>query len=250
MSELSAYNPSPDPFREPHYPSRMYKMRPLAALMPPLPGLARPKTYAPSPVWRDSTTAEVKFQPIARKKAIKLFHQARRFERQTRQPGRQDGALGRNGLAVLHALIFDELDFATGELDPAISRIARKACISVRSAARGLANLKLAGVVNWIRRSKPVEMAQGFLLKQLTNAYALLPVSQWRGFFERKEAPPPHPATWGATPPLPDQLTQALADRRAGDSPKAVLSRLADDPADTVARAIASFFGHVFAANP
>jgi hypothetical protein len=28
------------------------------------------------------------------------------FERQTRLPGRQDGALGRNGLAILHAMLF------------------------------------------------------------------------------------------------------------------------------------------------
>jgi hypothetical protein len=28
-------------------------------------------------------------------------HEARRFERQTRRPGKQDGTIGRNGLAVL-----------------------------------------------------------------------------------------------------------------------------------------------------
>ena len=121
-------------------------MLPLANFMPPLPGMTALagslKTYAPSPVWRDSTTDDVKFQPMPKKKAVKLYHRARDFERRTRQPGKQDGALGRNGLAVLHALIFDFLDFRTGQLDPGYAAIARKACISMRSAARGLQNLE------------------------------------------------------------------------------------------------------------
>jgi len=53
------------------------------------------------PVWRDSTRKEVKFQPLPKKKAARLYHEARRFERRTRTKGKQDGALGRNGLKVL-----------------------------------------------------------------------------------------------------------------------------------------------------
>jgi len=70
---------------------------------------------------RDSTRKEVKFQPLPKKKAVRLYHEARRFERQTRaaaSKGHQDGALGRSGLMVLHALIFDFLNFATGALFP------------------------------------------------------------------------------------------------------------------------------------
>ena len=77
---------------------RSLLMLPLANFMPPLPGLAglagSSKTYAPSPVWRDSTTDEVKFQPMPKKVAVKLYHRARDFERRTREPGKQDGALG------------------------------------------------------------------------------------------------------------------------------------------------------------
>jgi hypothetical protein len=226
-------------------------MRSIAYALPIFPGFTGPKTYAAWPVWRDSTTAEVKFQPLPKKKAVQLYHKARRFERQTRQPGKQDGAIGRNGLAVLHAMLFDIIDYASGRLDPSYARIARKACISVRSAARGLASLKLAGVLNWQRRSKPGEQEGGlFLLKQDTNAYAVLPATQWPGYWELPESPPPHPASWGATPPLPDQLTQAVADRRAGDSDKAVIGRLADDPGDTIACALAGLFGSVFGAKP
>ena len=73
-----------------------------------------PQTYAAWPVWRDSTTKEVKFQPMPKRQAVKLWHDARRFERQTRQPGYQDGAIGRNGLAMLQALLFDFLNYASG----------------------------------------------------------------------------------------------------------------------------------------
>jgi hypothetical protein len=81
-------------------------------------GAGSNKTYAPSPLWRESTTKRVKFQRMPKKPAVKLYHRAREFERRTRTPGKQDGAIGRNGLAVLHALIFDCLDYATGRLDP------------------------------------------------------------------------------------------------------------------------------------
>jgi hypothetical protein len=87
---------------------------------------------------------------------VRLYHKARRFERRTRQAGRQDGALGRNGLAVRHALLFDFLNYNSGQLDPAYATIAKQACISVRSVARGLVNLKVAGVLNWLRRCVPI----------------------------------------------------------------------------------------------
>ena len=225
-------------------------MRSIAYALPALPGFVPPKTYAAWPVWRDSTTAEVKFQPLPKKKATKLFHQARRFERQTRLPGRQDGALGRNGILVLHALLFDCLNHATGRLYPSYATIARKACISVRSVARGLASLKLCGVLNWQRRSRPEpDPRGGFRLVQQSNAYAVLPVSQWIGFVLREEPLPPHPSVWGATPPLPDQLSQAVADRQAGDSASAVIARLADDPGDRLACALASLGRAIFAAK-
>jgi hypothetical protein len=68
---------------------------------------------------------------------VKLWHDARRFGRQTRQPGFQDGVLGRNGHA-LHALLFDFLNYRSGALYPSWAAIATKACISERSVGRGL----------------------------------------------------------------------------------------------------------------
>jgi hypothetical protein len=187
-----------------------------------LPGLGLPRiatagslqTYAPWPVWRDSTTNKVKFMPLSKKKAAKIWHKARSFERQTRQKGKQDGALGRNGLLVLHSLIFDHLDYATGQLDPAIKSIAYMARVSISSAKRGLANLKRAGVLHWVRRAAETHDEQGrFCLEQDTNAYGIIPPTQWLGFFDPlPDAPPPDPHAWGAVPPLPSVIEEACTD--------------------------------------
>jgi len=227
-------------------------MRSIAYALPALPGYAGPKTYAAWPVWSGSSTAELKFEPMPKKKAAQLYHDARRFERNTRQPGRQDGAIGRNGLAVLHALLFDIINHRTGALYPSYAKIAEKACISARSVARGLANLRAAGVLNWIRRCRESWRDGRFVLEQDTNAYAVLPPSQWRGFafWRRAEPPPPERGTWGDHPPLPDQLAQAAADRAAGDDPRSVLARLAADPGDTLACALARFGRALFEAKP
>ena len=96
---------------------------------------------------------ESQIHAAAEKKGREDFSQGPLFECQTRQKGKQDGALGRNGLLVLHALIFEFLDYATGRFDPAIETIAQKAGISISSVKRGLAKLKLSGVLNWIRRA-------------------------------------------------------------------------------------------------
>ena len=111
-------------------------------------GLIRPapKTYATWPVWHDSTTKEVKFQPMKKKEAVILWHKARQFERQTRQPGKQDGALGSAGLKVLHSLLFDSLNYLSGALYPSYATIAENAATSVSSVWRGLKKLKEAGV--------------------------------------------------------------------------------------------------------
>ena len=109
----------------------------------PLPFLPLPQTYAAWPVWSDSTTETVRFQPMPKKAATRLWHRARDFDRGTHEPGRHGGAVGHVGLAVLHALIFDFLNHRTGRLDPSYQAIALKAgSASVRSPRRwpGCAN--------------------------------------------------------------------------------------------------------------
>jgi hypothetical protein len=209
----------------------------VGSLFPDLIPVSPQSTYAAWPVWRDSTTREVKFQPMPKRQAVKLWHDARRFERQTRAPGKQDGAIGRNGLAVLHALLFDFLNYRSGALYPSWEAIAEKACISARSVGRGLVKLKAAGVLNWLRRCVEDWIDGRFTLRQQTNAYAVLPCSQWRGYSPPPPAPPPDPGTWGDHPPLPSALD--LARRREGGDFAARITELERDPGDNLAAALA-----------
>lgn len=171
------------------------------------------KTFAPSPVWSGSVRSEVQFTPLSRRQASKIFHDARRFERQTATPridafGRRhtQGKVTRMGLLVLHALVFDFLNYGSGRLDPSYQAIAVSACISARSAARGLAALKRAGVLTWLRRCTGNMEDGRYQLVQDTNAYAVQPQGFWQGFQGAPVPPPPDPASWGATPPLPSPL--------------------------------------------
>jgi hypothetical protein len=198
-----------------------------------------PKTYASWPVWHDSTTKEVKFQPMKKKDAVILWHKARDFERQTRQPGKQDGAIGSAGLKVLHSLLFDSLNYLSGALYPSYATIAENAATSVSSVWRGLKKLKEAGVVNWLRRCKEDYIDGRFTLTQESNAYAVLPSSQWNGFREPPPAPPPQAGTWGDHPPLPGGLDLASTVRREGGSLSAQIAALEGDEGNPLARALA-----------
>ncbi len=149
-------------------------------------------------MWSDSTTQEVPFQPLSKKAAVRLWHRARDFDRQTRRPGRHGGAVGHAALQVLHALIFDFLNYASGRLDPSYAAIARAANVSERTVASALKRLRAVGILDWSRRCSWAREEGGrFVLRQETNAYAVLPPSQWRGYRGPPEAPPPKPGTWG-----------------------------------------------------
>jgi hypothetical protein len=240
--------------REAYDPIRRPFMLPLAnTLSELLPGLGIPcpsmagteRTYAPWPVWKGSTTKPVKFWPwLTKKQAGKLFAQAQSFERQTRQKGKQDGALGRNGLLVLHSLLFNFLNYVSGRLDPAIETIAKRACISISSAKRGLASLKRCGVLHWVNRAGETRDDKGrFCEEQDTNAYGIIPPTQWLGFLDPlPDAPPPEPTEWGAVPPLPS-VTEQAADELAAQpgATRTALAILETDPGDEQAAALASF---------
>jgi hypothetical protein len=214
-------------------------MRSIAYTSPPLPGLAGLKTYATWPVWRDSVRGEVRLAPLPKKEAARRWHKARRFDRQTHTPGKHGGVIGRTGLAVLYALLFDFLDYTTGRLDPSYDAIAAKAGVCRRAAVSAVRRLKELGLLNWQRRCREGKDEAGrFRLAQETNAFAVLPSSHWRGYRDPPEAPPPHPTTWGATPPLPDQLTQAALELRHGQD-RTALAALECDPGDALAMALA-----------
>jgi len=218
---------------------------PLSHLLPPLPGFtALARTYAPFPIWSGSTTTPARFVAMPKKQAVKLWHRARDFDRGTHQPGHHGGAVGHTGLAVLHALIFDFLNHRTGRLDPSYAAIAAKAGVCVRTVASALQRLKALGILNWVRRCAERWADGRFVLEQETNAYAVLPESQWRGYRPPAEPPGPAPGTWGEAPPMLSAVAQAALE---GDLAGKVQA-LASDPKDGLAAALARL-GRAFMAR-
>ncbi len=215
-------------------------IRPLStAYSPALPGFGGAKTYAAWPVWSGSVAKEIKFQPMPKNAATKLWHRARDFDRQTHQAGKHGGAVGHSALQVLHAMLFDFLNYASGRLDPSYAAIARKANVCQRTVATAIKRLRDLGILNWVRRCAEGRKDGRFVLEQETNAYAVLPATQWRGYRPPMEAPPPHSDTWGATPPLPSLLDQAAAERQHGGTLASMAGILDADPADELAGALA-----------
>jgi hypothetical protein len=212
---------------------------PLSHLLPPLPGFtALGSTYAPWPVWSGSVANPVRFAPMAKKAAVRLWHRARDLDRGSHQPGHHGGAVGPTGLAVLHALIFDFLNHRTGRLDPSYAAIAAKAGVCVRTVASALRRLRELGILNWVRRCAESWRDGRFVLEQETNAYGLLPETGWRGYRPPLEAPAtPWPDTWGATPPLPSALAQAALET----DPAAKAQVLAVNAMTPLERALACF---------
>jgi hypothetical protein len=205
-----------------------------------LPGFEGSKTYAAWPVWSGSTTKEIRFQPMPKKAAVKLFHRARDFDRQTRTKGKHGGALGHTALQVLHTLLFDFLNYASGQLDPSYAAIARKANVCQRTVANALAKLRDHGLLHWVRRCAESRRENGrFVLEQETNAYAVLPPIQWRGYRPPAEPPAPMPGTWGDHPALPSVMAQAVAERQQGGNMRQVIGILDSDPTDALAAALA-----------
>jgi hypothetical protein len=207
--------------------------------IPALPGFAMSKTYAAWPVWSGSTTKEIKFQGMPKKAAVKLWHRARDFDRQTRQAGRHGGAVGHTALQVLHTLLFDFLNYTSGRLDPSYAAIARKANVCQRTVANAVKRLRELGILNWVRRCAESWKDGRFMLEQDTNAYAVLPPTQWRGYRLPADPPAPMSGTWGDHPPLPSLLAQAMTERECGGTLASMAAILDADPSDELAAAFA-----------
>jgi hypothetical protein len=204
------------------------------------------------PVWSGSTTAEVEFRPMPKKRAGRLFQKARAHDHATRKPGsgKHGGALGRIALNVMQVLLFDFMNYATGRLDPSIEAIARKAGCCATAAKNALKKLREHGFLTWVRRARPeTDASGGFLLRQETNAYAVLSEESWRGYHD--PAPPsPEPWQWGACPSLPGAHEAACIAIREGDGPRAVVAALEAEPADGLAAALARMGRTMLARNP
>lgn len=180
---------------------------------------------------RDSTTEEVQFQPVQRKWATKIYRRARKWDRETcKRDGTHGGIVGPAALAVLEALVFDFLSFATGKLLPCYRAIAKKAALTDSAVAEAIKRLRHLRIIDWLRRAVEVRQpAGGILRRQASNAYFLQPETGWLGYTPPAEPPPPHSDTWGSTrqPPALDQAALAL---RKGAELQTVAAILEEDP--------------------
>jgi hypothetical protein len=206
-----------------------------------LPGIGHlANTYATMAVWSGSTSQPVKWLKWQKKAAIKLWHRAREFDRQTHQPGKHGGAIGTHGLAVLHALIFDFMNFKTGQLDPSYEGIAKKAGIGRTTVWRAINRLRVLGILNWVRRCQGIMRGDRFVLEQERNAYVIHPETQWRGYRPPPQLPTaPDAGTWGEHPSMPSAVHQAALDQQEGMSLASRLDTLKSDPGDALAQALA-----------
>jgi hypothetical protein len=106
-----------------------------------------PQTYAARPLWSDSTTQTVGFEPMPKKAAVLRLPELRQ-----RPPG-----------PVLCG------DRPQGE------RVRARGCMALK-------RLREVGNLNWVRRCAKSWQDGRFMLEQETNAYAVLPATQWRGY--------------------------------------------------------------------
>lgn len=215
-----------------------------AAGAPQLSAMFDTVSHAAFPVWKDSTRGAVKFAPLgpdeklSRRMARKIWNEALRWERKTRQCYGQgaarsiNGKLSRVGLLVLRALLFEFLNHKSGRLDPSYAAIADKACVSLRSVGRALVRLKQAGILHWLRRCSDSMQDGRYILEQESNAYGIAPPTQWKGYTPAPEPPPPDPQTWGARPPMAAYAVEA------GDTRQRILQSLEGNP-DPAAQALA-----------
>lgn len=104
----------------------------------------------------------------ARLKAAELL------EKQTKKPGKRNGALGHIAIEVLRCLLRLR-GKADGRLDPSLTWLAGELRRARSAVARALARLRQHGFLEWTRRSEPVEDPEpgGQYVKQATNAYFL-----------------------------------------------------------------------------
>ncbi len=82
-------------------------MRQLASLLPQLPGIDSPKTYAACPVWSGSTTAELRWPKVIKEAVIRWYHRARAWNAAKQAARRYGGTLGSACMRVLESLMFD-----------------------------------------------------------------------------------------------------------------------------------------------
>jgi hypothetical protein len=119
-------------------------------------------------LWRPiaSNSREARRLIAARLKA------AEHYNERNKQAGDRQGPIGDVGIRLLREL-YRIVDFKTGRLEPAIDTLCRRINRARATVVKYLAKLKEHGFLDWVRRSEPIEDADGAgpRVRQITNAY-------------------------------------------------------------------------------
>jgi hypothetical protein len=144
------------------------------------------------------------WKPIKQQDARQIVLAAKRYELGMKQPGNRNGPLGNIALEVLEYLI-NIVDFKTGRLEPAISKIMEKIVRSRGAVCRALDALRTHGFIDWLRRYEPTgnEGDAGPQVQQVSNAYRLTLPARAKAFLGK----------YGTSAPLPDDATQTRKER-------------------------------------
>ncbi len=99
---------------------------------------------------------------------------AKEYDVINKQPGARSPLMA-NGIRVLEVLLRKFMNFKTGQLDPALTRLMKETALSKSAVVDALKRLKRHGFLDWVRRSEKTEAADdrmaGPQRRQVSNAY-------------------------------------------------------------------------------
>jgi hypothetical protein len=120
---------------------------------------------------------EANCRPITYQERDQIWRDAVERENTTRAKGRQNGELGKAGLAVLHCLLFDFLNMKTGACFPSVRALQERLqpWFSRASIFRALNRLEAVGVLTRVSRrlrnaKKVVQGASLYVFGRITEA--------------------------------------------------------------------------------
>jgi len=158
---------------------------------------------SPYPVWRRSQRADISYgaRDIKPPKdpSAERQHLARIYRKARKWKMRNPKIMTQGTLRVLEALCFDFANAFTGKLFPSHATIAKRCGLGTTCVKEALKRLRELGILHWQRRCvQAMQALGGFILKQITNLYTILPTALWEGFVEEGDkAPPPAPHEYG-----------------------------------------------------
>lgn len=114
------------------------------------------------------------FNTFSRDDNNAIMAAAEQMERESKKPGKRNGCLGHIGLTVLRLLLRLRGE-VTGRLEPKIKWIADEIRHARSATHAALVRLKLAGFLDWMRRSIPVDDPEpgGQYVQQTSSAYII-----------------------------------------------------------------------------